>query len=109
MVVRDRVVVSVEQAIAAGYLPPGGQVPPPPGTCSTGPTGNVGYHFENQALMTDGVINLTQPEILLYERKPNGQFKLTAVEYYMQANQVATAPLILGQTFLGPDGTPSGG
>ncbi len=93
---------SVEQAIAAGYLPPGGQMPPPPATCVTGPTGNMGYHFENQALMTDGVINLTQPEVLLYERMPNGQFKLTAVEYYMQANQTATAPVILGQTVLGP-------
>ena len=93
---------SVGQAIAAGYLPPGGQMPPPPATCVTGPTGNMGYHFENHALMTDGVINLAQPEVLLYERMPNGKFKLTAVEYYMQANQAATAPVILGQTFLGP-------
>ncbi len=95
---------SVEQAIAAGYLPPGGQMPPPPRTCVTGPTGNMGYHFENHALMTDGVINLTQPEVLLYERMPNGKFKLTAVEYYIQANQTTTAPVILGQTFLGPMG-----
>jgi len=40
--------------------------------------------------MRDGVINLTEPEVLLYERMPNGTFKLTAVEYYMQANQTAT-------------------
>ena len=93
---------SIEQAIAAGYLPPGGQMPPPSATCVTGPTGNMGYHFENPALMTDGVINLTEPEVLLYERMPNGTFKLTAVEYYMQANQTTTAPVILGQTFLGP-------
>ncbi len=64
----------------------------------------MGYHFENQALMTDGVINLAQPEVLLYERMPNGKFKLTAVEYYMEANRTATAPVILGQTFLGPMG-----
>ncbi len=27
---------SIEQAIAAGYLPPGGQMPPPPATCVLG-------------------------------------------------------------------------
>ncbi len=93
---------SINQALAAGYLPPGGQMPPPASTCVRGLTGNMGYHFENPELMTDGVINLTQPEVLLYERKSNGRFRLTAVEYYMQADQTPTAPVILGQTFFGP-------
>ena len=87
---------SVEQAIADGYLPP------PPGACIASPFGAMGYHFENQALMRDGVLDPTRPEILLYERKANGQFSLTGVEYYMEADRVTSAPVLFGQTFHGP-------
>ncbi len=33
----------------------------------------MGYHFENPALMEDNVVDPLRPEMLVYERKPNGQ------------------------------------
>ena len=87
---------SVSQAIAAGYLPP------PPGACIASPFGAMGYHFENQALMRDNVLDPTRPEVLLYERRASGQFSLTGVEYYMEADRVTAAPVLFGQTFHGP-------
>ncbi|MDQ3778483.1 MAG: hypothetical protein M3310_06430 [Actinomycetota bacterium] len=92
---------SVEQAIRAGYWP--GPTPTSPGTCAAHPTaGAMGYHFENQALMRDGVLDWRRPEILMYERKSNGRYRLIGVEYYIQADQVAAAPTLFGQTFQGP-------
>lgn len=95
---------SVQAALKAGYLPPGGTLNPPPATCVVGPPGSgaMGYHFENPTLMEDNVINLRKPEVLVYERKRNGQFRLVAVEYYIEADQVAAAPTLFGQTFKGP-------
>ena len=42
--------------------------------------GGMGYHYANLALM-DGSINLLEPEVLVYEPKPNGHLRLVAVEY----------------------------
>jgi hypothetical protein len=42
--------------------------------------GGMGYHYANLALM-DGSINLLEPEVLVYEPKPNGLLRLVAVEY----------------------------
>ena len=91
---------SVERAIRAGYLP--GPTSTSPGTCVASPAGGMGYHFENQALMRDGVLDIRRPEMLVYEKKRNGRYRLIAVEYYIQANQAAAAPRLFGQTFQGP-------
>ena len=87
---------SIQQAIADGYLPP------PPGGCIVSPAGAMGYHFENPALMEDATIDPLRPEMLLYERTPNGKFRLIGVEYYIQADQASTAPVLFGQRFQGP-------
>ena len=91
---------SVKQAIRAGYWP--GPTANSPGTCVSSPAGAMGYHFENHALMTDGVLDYLRPEMLLYEKKRNGRYRLIGVEYYIQADQTATAPVLFGQTFQGP-------
>jgi hypothetical protein len=91
---------SLTQAIGAGYWP--GPTPDSPGECVSSPEGAMGYHFENQALMTDGVLRADQPEILLYERKTNGKYSLTGVEYYVEADQTAVTPVLFGQAFQGP-------
>ena len=85
---------SVKQAQKAGYL----ATP----VCVSSPLGGMGYHFQNPALMDDGVLDPERPEILLYERAANGRYKLTGVEYYIPASQTAAAPVLFGQTFLGP-------
>ncbi len=88
---------SAGQALDAGY------VAPPPDACVAHPTlGGMGYHFENPALMEDVALDPEQPEILVYERKPNGRFKLIALEYYVEADQTTTAPVLFGQRFDGP-------
>ena len=87
---------SLEQARRAGYLAP------PPGACVASPLGGMGYHFENPTLMRDSVLDPRRPEILLYERRENGRFRLVGVEYYMEADRVAAAPVLFGQTFQGP-------
>lgn len=43
-------------------------------------TGGMGYHFGNGGLI-DGVAEEFAPELLVYEPKKNGEFRLVAVEY----------------------------
>ena len=52
--------------------------------------------------MRDGVPDPRRPEVLLYERAPDGGFRLTGAEYYVEATRTAAAPVLLGQTFQGP-------
>lgn len=89
---------SLEQAKKAGYLAPR------PGDCVASPLGAMGYHFENHALMRDGILDVRRPEVLLYERTSDGKFKLTGVEYFIEADQTTSAPILFGQTFDGPMG-----
>ncbi len=87
---------SVRQALRAGYSP--GPMP----VCVSSPLGGMGYHFENQALMTDSVLDPRRPEMLTYERKANGKFRLIGVEYYVEADRVSESPALFGHTFQGP-------
>jgi hypothetical protein len=43
--------------------------------------GAMGYHYFNKALIDDNEIDVLKPEGLVYERRPNGELKLVAVEY----------------------------
>jgi hypothetical protein len=50
--------------------------------CIAHPTaGAMGYHYFNKELIDDLEVDVTKPEGLVYERGPNGQLKLVAVEY----------------------------
>lgn len=42
--------------------------------------GAMGYHFLNPALVNDEVV-VDQPEVILYEKGPNGKLRIVAVEY----------------------------
>jgi hypothetical protein len=44
------------------------------------PAGAMGYHFENKSLL-DTTLDLDHPEVLVYEKKPDGAFKLNGVEF----------------------------
>ena len=54
--------------------------------CVSGPEeGAMGVHFVNPALLTDGALDATQPEALIYEFK-NGAARLVGVEYIVFAS-----------------------
>jgi hypothetical protein len=88
--------VDVNAATAAGYQPFLG--------CVSGPDhGAMGFHYVNGALVGDGILDASQPEVLIYEAS-NGGLQLVGVEFVViaqtwQANHT-TPPVLEGQTFL---------
>lgn len=82
---------NIDKAVAAGYVLDA--------FCISHPTlGAMGYHAVNSTLRNDGAINLLEPDVLVYEKKPNGGYRLVAVEYFElkssweQAHGVGAAP-----------------
>ena len=89
---------SVDQALAAGYVPAS--------PCEKSPAGTMGIHYVNPRLLAPGLEPLT-PEILIYLPNADGSLKLVAVEYMkIDADQnLATdsdRPFLFGQAFQGP-------
>ena len=112
----------IDKAIAAGYT----VWSPDPATtaCPSNSEGNMGYHRVNVSLRGsaanpaagDAVIDLTRPEMLLYEKMANGKMRLVGVEYLVftaawEAAHGAGAapPEILGQPLLASSHTFPGG
>lgn len=61
--------------------------------------GAMGYHHNNPRL-ADAKAEIERPEILLYERMPNGEYRLNGVEYivpYRHWSRDSVAPTIMGQ------------
>ena len=86
----------VEAAEAAGYV----AMPP----CVEIPGAAMGIHYLNFGLLTDGVLDPAQPEVLVYEPQADGSLKLVAAEYMIpvamwQAQHGDTRPQLFGQTF----------
>ncbi|HYT65808.1 MAG TPA: hypothetical protein VEL51_05285 [Vicinamibacterales bacterium] len=109
----------VSAALAAGYLNPAG-IP-----CEHNAIGTMGIHSSNPALAGNQTLDPLHPKVLLYLPKPEGGFRLVAVEYVQfvllrnpATNQVAPwtshspwpsnyqvvtpTPALFGQTFNGP-------
>jgi hypothetical protein len=57
------------------------------GCVSGGDFGAMGVHFVNFALVGDGVIDVTKPELLVYEPAKNGHLNLVAADYLVDAAQ----------------------
>jgi hypothetical protein len=72
------------------------------------PDGAMGYHFKNSALV-DTTLDLEHPEILVYEKKPDGTFKLNGVEFLvpLSAWKSAEPPRIMGQALKKAEGVPN--
>lgn len=64
---------TTEAAEAAGYK----QVT---GCVEDQPSGAMGYHFQNNSLL-DTTLDLEHPEVLVYEKMPDGTFQLNGVEF----------------------------
>lgn len=85
----------VQVAIKEGYAA---------ASCVSGPEkGAMGVHFINGALIGDGAVDPTRPEILVYEPLQGGQFLLVAVEYLTLAENWHAVneapPVVMGQLF----------
>ena len=90
----------VAVARAAGYATTGECVQDPK-------YGGMGIHYANPELIADGKLDVTKPEILVYQPMPSGKLRLGAVEYFQaDADQdLATdpdRPYLFGLPFDGP-------
>jgi hypothetical protein len=88
--------VNVNAATAAGYQPFLG--------CVSGPDhGAMGNHYVNGALVGDGVLDASRPEVLIYEASDGG-LQLVGVEFVVIAAQWlashSSPPVLEGQSFL---------
>jgi hypothetical protein len=82
---------SVERALAAGYTQETG--------CVENPSeGGMGYHFTRSELR-DGTLQIDRPEVLVYEKRDDGSFKLNGVEYIVpiEAWKRSEPPTVMGQ------------
>ena len=82
---------SVERAQADGYTQETDCVEKPP-------EGGMGYHFTKRELR-DTVLEVDKPEVLVYEKRADGSFKLNGIEYIVpiDAWKGAEPPSIMGQ------------
>ena len=83
----------IEVAKAAGY-----NVQFPAG-CAASPEGGQGFHWINNGLVTDGEINLLEPELVMYEPMPGGKMRLVGVDYVVPYVEGSTAPTLLGRPY----------
>src|SRR4029079_10729581 len=62
------------------------------------PAGAMGYHFQNNTLL-DTTLDVSHPEVLVYEKKPDGTFKLNGVEFLVPISAWTSTepPRIMGQ------------
>ena len=63
------------------------------------PHGAMGYHFNNKGLM-DATLDVEKPEVLVYEKRADGTFKLNGVEFLVPipAWTRPEPPTIMGQS-----------
>lgn len=82
----------IEIADQAGYH---NQAPPGCFVDSHG-TGAMGYHFMNTDYI--GTLEVTRPQLVIYEPEKNGQYRLVGVEYIVPGNPTDTPPVLFGQS-----------
>ena len=68
------------------------------------PAGAMGYHFQNNALL-DTTLDLEHPEVLVYEKMPDGTFQLNGVEFLVPISAWTSTepPRIMGQALTKAD------
>jgi hypothetical protein len=72
--------------------------------CVSGPdVGAMGLHFVNGALVGEGVVDATRPQIVIYEPTSNGRVRLIGADYLVLADAWnathAGPPELMGQLF----------
>lgn len=84
---------SLDSAVAAGYARD------VPQCIADGHHGAMGFHHVNRGFI-DARVEVEKPEILVYERHPDGRYALNGVEYiipYRLWSRDSIAPTIMGQ------------
>jgi len=68
------------------------------------PAGAMGYHYQNNAIL-DTTLDLEHPEVLVYEKLPDGTFQLNGVEFLVpiSAWKSTEPPRIMGQALIKAD------
>jgi hypothetical protein len=65
--------------------------------------GAMGMHFVNMPLVMDGELDVTRPEIVIYEPQPDGSLQLIGADYLVLADawnaQHDSPPELMGQLF----------
>ena len=61
--------------------------------------GGMGFHYGNGALI-DGQVEVTAPEVLLYERELSGEMRLVGVEYIVPFELSDEPPVLFDQVFV---------
>jgi hypothetical protein len=73
------------------------------GCVSGSDAGAMGLHFVNGSLVGDGELDVTRPEIVLYEPLPNGKLRITGADFLVLADawnaKHAGPPQLMGQLF----------
>jgi len=64
----------------------------------------MGLHYVNDSLVGTGIVDVTHPQIVLYESLPNGGLKLTGADYLVladdwDAKHPGVTPQLMGQIF----------
>lgn len=82
----------IERAVAAGYPARA------PRCLANPPAGGMGYHHQNTAL-TDTLIEVERPEILVYGDGPDGRHELIGIEYVVPFDvwKHTDPPEVMGQ------------
>jgi len=82
---------TAEAASAAGY-------PRHTDCVQNPPHGAMGFHFQNNGLL-DATLEVEKPEVLVYEKRSDGTYKLNGVEYLVPISAWTRdeAPTIMGQ------------
>jgi hypothetical protein len=100
---------NLDKALADGYVMDA--------VCVSDPLlGAMGFHAPNLTLRNDAEISLLEPDVLVYERTPNGKFRLNAVEYFVlkstwdaaHGGTGAAPPVLFGQNVPLSDHPPFG-
>jgi hypothetical protein len=73
------------------------------GCVSGSDSGAMGLHYVNADLVNRGVLDVTRPQIVIYEAKPNGELKLIGADFLLLADawnaKHSRPPELMGQLF----------
>lgn len=66
--------------------------------------GAMGLHYVNDTIVGEGMVDVSRPQIILYEAQANGKLKLTGADYLVladpwDARNPGVTPQLMGQIF----------